>query len=33
MGIHGVDADDYLKQSNQKELYAQLKNADRTVFF
>lgn len=33
MGIHGVDADEFLRQSNQKELYAKLKAADKTVFF
>ena len=33
MGIHGVDEDDWLKKSNQKELYRLVAESDRVLSF
>lgn len=33
MGIHGVDADDWMRKSTQAELYDQLVKADRTLSY
>jgi hypothetical protein len=33
MGIHGVDEDEQIKKSTQKELYALVKDSGRLVYF
>jgi hypothetical protein len=33
MGIHGVDEDQQIKKSTQKDLYALIKDSDRLVYF
>ncbi len=33
MGIHGVDEDEQIKKSTQKELYGLIRDSDRVIYF